>query len=164
MDPKKAAKQKREARKTVVSELYLQGYSYSQIAQAAKKRLGLAKTPSKSMIHDDVQQLLKDWREARITNVGGAVQLELERTDLACRELWGEWEKSKEEERGGLGDPRYIAEIRQQLTERRKLLGLYAPEKKEITGDLNFGSFLISTGQVTEGEGGEGDEWKEDEI
>lgn len=33
-----------------------------------------------------------------------------------------------------LGDPSYIAEIRQQLAERRKLLGLYAAEKREITG------------------------------
>jgi hypothetical protein len=33
-----------------------------------------------------------------------------------------------------LGDPSYIAEIRQQLAERRKLLGLYAPDKREITG------------------------------
>lgn len=34
----------------------------------------------------------------------------------------------------GLGNPQYIAEIRQQLVERRKILGLYAPEKREITG------------------------------
>ncbi|WP_138481581.1 hypothetical protein [Dyadobacter bucti] len=32
------------------------------------------------------------------------------------------------------GDPRYLSEIRFQLIERRKLLGLYAPEKKEVTG------------------------------
>lgn len=31
-----------------------------------------------------------------------------------------------------LGDPSYISEIRQQLIERRKLLGLYAPEQKEL--------------------------------
>ena len=32
----------------------------------------------------------------------------------------------------GLGDVSYIAEIRQQLVERRKLLGLYSAEKREI--------------------------------
>lgn len=32
----------------------------------------------------------------------------------------------------GLGNPAYIAEIRQQLAERRKLLGLYSAEKREI--------------------------------
>jgi hypothetical protein len=31
-----------------------------------------------------------------------------------------------------LGDVSYIAEIRAQLAERRKLLGLYAPEKKDV--------------------------------
>lgn len=36
----------------------------------------------------------------------------------------------------GLGNPSYIAEIRQQLVERRKLLGLYAPEKKEVNGEI----------------------------
>lgn len=32
------------------------------------------------------------------------------------------------------GDVSYITEIRQQLVERRKLLGLYQPEKQEVTG------------------------------
>jgi hypothetical protein len=32
------------------------------------------------------------------------------------------------------GDVSYITEIRQQLAERRKLLGLYAPDKREVTG------------------------------
>ena len=35
-----------------------------------------------------------------------------------------------------LGNPAYIAEIRQQLAERRKLLGLYAPEKRNITEEV----------------------------
>lgn len=52
----------------------------------------------------------------------------------------------------GLGDPRYIAEIRQQLMERRKLLGLYAPEKRDITGDMSFASFLVESGMLDEAE------------
>ena len=35
-----------------------------------------------------------------------------------------------------LGNPAYIAEIRQQLAERRKLLGLYAAEKRNITEEV----------------------------
>lgn len=46
----------------------------------------------------------------------------------------------------GLGDPRYIAEIRQQLAERRKLLGLYAPEEKNVTGTLTFSKLLMESG------------------
>lgn len=50
----------------------------------------------------------------------------------------------------GLGDPRYIAEIRQQLAERRKLLGLYAATKTELTG--KDGSPLIPAEKMTEEE------------
>ena len=42
------------------------------------------------------------------------------------------------------GDPRYISEVRAQLAERRKLLGLYAPEKKDLTSkgeSLNKGFY-----------------------
>lgn len=42
--------------------------------------------------------------------------------------------KQKQEQVLGQGNVAYIAEIRQQLAERRKLLGLYQPEKKEVTG------------------------------
>ncbi len=48
----------------------------------------------------------------------------------------------------GLGNPAYMAEIRQQLAERRKLLGLYAAAKTEITG--KDGSPLVSVQQMTE--------------
>lgn len=52
----------------------------------------------------------------------------------------------------GLGDPSYIAEIRKQLEERRKLLGLYAPEKKEVSGGLSFASLLVESGMIDEAE------------
>ena len=51
-----------------------------------------------------------------------------------------------------LGDPSYISEIRQQLAERRKLLGLYAPEKKDISGGVSFTSFLIESGMLDHAE------------
>nr|DAT92789.1 MAG TPA: hypothetical protein [Caudoviricetes sp.] len=51
-----------------------------------------------------------------------------------------------------LGDPSYISEIRQQLAERRKLLGLYAPEKKDLTGNVSFASYLIESGLIDEAE------------
>ena len=51
-----------------------------------------------------------------------------------------------------LGDPSYISEIRKQLEERRKLLGLYAPEKKELSGGLSFASLLVESGMIDEAE------------
>lgn len=46
-----------------------------------------------------------------------------------------------------LGDPSYISEIRQQLAERRRLLGLYAPSRTEHTG--KDGKDLIPTTEMT---------------
>ena len=48
------------------------------------------------------------------------------------------------------GDPRYLELIHKLLIERRKLLGLYSPEKKEITGDLSFANLLMQTGVIDE--------------
>lgn len=50
------------------------------------------------------------------------------------------------------GDPRYLEIIHKNLTERRKLLGLYSPEKKELSGDITFTNLLMQTGIVDEGE------------
>lgn len=52
----------------------------------------------------------------------------------------------------GLGNPAYISEIRQQLAERRKLLGLYAPEKRDVQGTMSFASFLMESGALDEAE------------
>lgn len=48
------------------------------------------------------------------------------------------------------GDPRYLDIIHKNLMERRKLLGLYSPEKKEVTGDLSFTNLLMETGMANE--------------
>ena len=50
------------------------------------------------------------------------------------------------------GDPRFLDMIHKLLVERRKLLGLYSPEKREITGDLSFASLLMTTGTVEDAE------------
>ena len=56
--------------------------------------------------------------------------------------------ENKTENVVGLGNPAYIAEIRQQLAERRKLLGLYAATKSEVTG--KDGTPLIPAQQMSE--------------
>ena len=150
------------------------------------KRLDL-KAYSLQTIHADVKTLLEEWRESRLNDIDDALQLELVRIDDTVKELWSQWEKSKEDyfrstntRRGapsknkdkkqgdssietysveeqrtnvvGLGNPAYISEIRQQLAERRKLLGLYAPEKKDISGGVSFSSFLIESGLIDDAE------------
>lgn len=166
----KRQNQIKTARLEIVSQLYKRGYSIRAIRAEVMCRLDLA-TYSTQTVHRDVQALLKEWRESRLENIDDALQLELSRIDDAERELWEQWEKSKEdytkkqrkrkgrpardaqEDNGGgegirtfsieeqsqdiigLGDPRYIAEIRQQQSERRKLLGLYKTQV-DVTGTL----------------------------
>lgn len=48
------------------------------------------------------------------------------------------------------GDPRYLEVVHKNLIERRKLLGLYSPEKREISGDLSFANLLMQTGVIDE--------------
>lgn len=185
----KAQQQRRNqfkaARLEIVAQLYKRGYSIRAIRAEVMRRLDLA-TYSTQTVHKDVQTLLKEWRESRLEDIDDALQLELTRIDETVRELWEQWEKSKEDytrtqrKRKGaparsnqdnngndsgirtfsveektqqvimLGNPAYIAEIRQQLAERRKLLGLYAPEKRDIQGGMSFSAFLMESGMIDE--------------
>lgn len=185
----KRRNQLKEARLEIVSQLYKRGYTVRTIRAEVMRRLDLA-TYSVSTVQSDIRSLLEEWRESRLDDMDDALQLELTRIDDTVRELWEQWEKSKEdytrtqrkrkgapvrnqdggnntggegnirtfsvEEKSqnvvGLGNPAYIAEIRQQLAERRKLLGLYAPEKKDIQGSMSFASFLMKSGMIDEAE------------
>lgn len=180
----KKRNQEKLARLEIVAKLYKRGYSCRQIREEVMTRLHL-QSYSLGTIQKDIKSLLEEWRENRIEDMDDALQLELERIDETCRELWEQWEKSKTDytktarkQKGSptrdnqtgqtsiktyqtertetevirLGDPSYIAEIRQQLSERRKLLGLYAPEKKDISGGMSFASFLIESGMLDEAE------------
>ena len=158
-------RQLKTARLDIIAELYKRGYSLRKITEEVKRRLNIPKL-AVSTTYNDVQTLLKEWRESRIENIDQALQLELERIDDTTAELWEQWDKSKEEAQkttttrsgrikgkgnagietdsvsesrtnvGGLGNPAYIAEIRQQLIERRKLLGLYAPEARQVKSEV----------------------------
>ena len=181
----KKRRQVREGRLPIVAQLYKRGYSVRAIREEVMRRLNLD-TYSLSVVHRDISVLLKEWRESRLDDMDDALQLELTRIDDTVRELWEQWEKSKEDytrtqrkrkgaparnasqsgDNGirtysveehtqdviGLGNPAYISEIRQQLAERRKLLGLYAPEKRDIQGGMSFSTFLVESGIIDEAE------------
>lgn len=170
------------ARLEIVSQLYLRQYTVRQIRDEVMKRLNL-QSYALGSVQNDIKTILEELQQQRLDNAEYALQLELERIDDTCRELWAMWEKSKEDylrtikkrkgvptfgdEGGktkttsietkeqnvvGLGNVAYISEIRQQLQERRKLLGLYAPEKKEVSGELSFANLLMESGMLDEAE------------
>lgn len=170
------------ARLEIVSQMFLRQYTVRQIRTEVMKRLNLS-TYSTATVQNDIKTVLEELQQQRLDNAEYALQLELERIDETCRELWAQWEKSKEDyvrtmkkrkgvpqfgdEGGkskttqietrestviGLGNVSYISEIRAQLQERRKLLGLYAPEKKEVSGELSFANLLMESGMLDEAE------------
>lgn len=180
----KRVRQIKEGRLSIVAQLYKRGYTLRAIREEVMRRLDLP-TYSVSTVHRDIKSLLKEWRESRLDDIDDTLQLELSRIDDTVKELWEQWEKSKEDytktqrkRKGapsqnnvqgnnnasegiktfsveehttnvvGLGDPAYISEIRQQLSERRKLLGLYAPEKRDIQGDISFSALLMESGMI----------------
>lgn len=59
--------------------------------------------------------------------------------------------RQNSEEVVSCGDPRYLEVINKLLIERRKLLGLYSPEKHQVDGELSFYNMLMETGQVENG-------------
>lgn len=151
-------KQVKIARLEIVAELYKRGYSLRKIRTEVMSRLDL-KSYSLQTVHKDIQSLLEEWRENRLKDTDALVQIELERIDEITRECWASWEKSKEDrvrtvsKRKGvnvkgntiiqsekteteiinIGDVSFLSEIGKQSIERRKLLGLYAPDKLDIT-------------------------------
>ena len=56
--------------------------------------------------------------------------------------------KQNSEEVVCYGDPRYLEVINRLLIERRKLLGLYSPEKMDVSGEFTFANMLMETGKV----------------
>lgn len=170
------------ARLEIVSQMFLRQHTVRQIRAEVMKRLNLS-TYSTATVQSDIKTVLEELQQQRLDNAEYALQLELERIDETCRELWAQWEKSKEDyirtmkkrkgvpqfgdEGGkskttqietrestviGLGNVAYISEIRAQLQERRKLLGLYAPEKKEVSGELSFANLLMESGMLDDAE------------
>ena len=113
-----------------------------------------------------------------LLSVDNQILLELAVIDTQIKELWEAWEFSKKgikhtksrktkstspademtfdvtetivDDDTTAGDPRYMQQITALGTERRKLLGLYAPEKKE---DKSTGNTAIQLNVVGQGAG-----------
>ena len=173
-------RQMQEARLPIVAELYKHGYTYREIREEVMARLGLSSYSSRTIAKDikrllaewreqrltDTDELVqkelaviddiikeawiawnksktdKTQRSAKQKGVPGeegngtdvvTLQMEQATKELIC-----------------YGDPRYLDVIDKQAKERRKLLGLYAPEKKEFSGDFSFEKLLMETGTEDE--------------
>lgn len=106
-------------------------------------------------IDDTVRELWEQWEKSKTdyskteSKQKGSPSRDKDTGQTTIRTFQTE---RKETEVVSLGNPAYISEIRQQLAERRKLLGLYAPEKKDVQGGISFTSFLMESGALDDAE------------
>jgi hypothetical protein len=118
-----------------VTQLYLQGLSQYAIAD-------IIGTVTRSQIARDIQEIQKRWREAGLINFNEAVNRELARVDRLEATHWRAWEKSFAGD--GEGNPAFLAGALRCSEHRSRILGLFAPERKEFSGP-NAGPFHLMT-------------------
>jgi hypothetical protein len=82
-----------EMRMQIVAPLWRKNWSELEIRDEVMKRLNL-KTLSSRTIHEDIQRLCKELREARMEDTEAVVSAELHRIDLVIRNAWDAWEAS----------------------------------------------------------------------
>ena len=149
-----------------VSDLLAKGFNNQQIIMAVKDRYDLDWNMRKVNLVKDL--LHKLWRCETAHAMNDQVARELATIDTQIRETWEAWEFSKRgikhtktrtensdsecdenqykiteivnEETTTSGDVKYLQHLNELGKERRKLLGLYAPEKKTPGAGTNNGT------------------------
>lgn len=138
-----------QARRREVSLLYLQGKSQLEIAG----KLNI----TQQQVSHDLKKLREVWQHEMASNIDEAKARELAKIDNLEREYWTAWEKSKkdyeqkivkasgsakkankvertEKEMIVMGDPRFLQGVQWCIERRCKIIGIDAPERKELTG------------------------------
>lgn len=143
----------------LIADLYLQGKTQAAIAD----EVGI----TQQQVSYDLKSIQQRWRTDTAINLDEAKQRELARIDTLERTYWTAWERSLDEKtktrterRLGeetskasieketlLGVPAYLTGVQWCISERCKLLGLYAPTKQEHTG--KDGGPIATESQVT---------------
>lgn len=174
-------KQAKLARLEIVSRLLLRQHSVRQIRDEVMKRLDLETYSTSTVQKDieTCLQEFKEERLKNTEDAVNLEIRQIDETCRVLWEEWERSKtdavKTKKRQRGApkfgngeggtnileiqnsketqerLGNVAYIAEIRAQQQEKRKLLGLYKPEKQEISGEMSFASLLMQTGISNKG-------------
>lgn len=162
----------------IISELYKRGYSYRDIRDEVMARLDLPSYSLRTVSKDVNKLLeeWRETRIDN-TDLALQLELErldsiVKEAWAAWEKSKTDYERKKAKQQGipgssdgeneiitvkleqqkeeviCYGDPRYLDIIHKALIERRKLLGLYAPEKKDISGGMSFSALLMETGLV----------------
>lgn len=168
LNPQKKAQAMRLARLQIASKLYLRGHSFRAIREEVMRRLDLktysldtVKKDIDILLKEWREERIDDMDasislelariDAIIVELWAQWEKSKQDTEKTATKKKGAAKRNDgitgietqaiEETRAsvlGLGNVAYISEIRAQLTERRKLLGLYSPEKRAITEEVTI--------------------------
>lgn len=168
LNPNKKAQAMRLARLQIASKLYLRGHSFRAIREEVMRRLDLnaysldtVKKDIDLLLKEWREERIDDMDasislelariDAIIVELWAQWEKSKQDTEKTATKKKGAAKRNDgitgietqaiEETRAsvlGLGNVAYISEIRAQLTERRKLLGLYSPEKRAITEEVTI--------------------------
>ena len=139
-------------RRQQVAELYLQGLAQSTIAE----QLAVAQ----ATVSADLEHIRKLWQESAIRDFAEVRSREMQKLDLIEREAWAAWQRSQKPAQSAVvtgsapgpgqqsrktmknqyGDPRFLQQVNQCISQRRGLLGLDvlpAPVTPQETFDAN---------------------------
>jgi hypothetical protein len=143
----------RERDRERVAELYLGGHTYREIAEILSSERDY--TLVHSTVLRDMKVVEEQWRERATKHLSDWKAQELARIDKVERAAWEAWERSIgqhevcTEKSGGqygperqvkteelAGDPRYLDKVAWCVSERCKILGLYAPAQTMLAADV----------------------------
>ncbi len=140
-----------EDRRREAARLYREGHTQAAIAD----RLGV----HQGTVSKDLEAVRAEWAAAAAADVGVVKARELAKLDAMEAELWEAWRRSvgehvkqtrtttpgpgdtvrvevSEVREELAGDPRYLAQIRDCVERRCKILGLDAPKELRTSGDV----------------------------
>jgi hypothetical protein len=146
-----------ERRREAVADLYVQGWTQTQIANQL--------AVSQSCVSLDIKAIQKHWRESSIRDFDVLRERELKKLDRLEVEAWTAWQRSQKPAQEATistdgnsqrtvkkvaeqtGDPRFLEQISKCIASRRALLGLDAPQKIAPTspdGRLPYHAHVMS--------------------
>jgi hypothetical protein len=152
---KHRSKSEKHRDRLLISDYYLKGYSQMEI--------GVKTNLSQSTVSKDIKILIRYWTRAQYRNIDCLQEQELARINKLEIEYWEAWERSKkifistsvkrhsvtsnnldkntpaetttkQEDRNG--DPRYLVGVQWCIDKRAAILGLNAPIKSELSGNV----------------------------
>lgn len=139
-----------------IMRLFLRGWN--------QKAIALELNVSEATVSRDMREVREALKKSRLNDLKAMEARELAKIDELEREAWAAWEASKGEHKTQVktaqegkgaraqiktqtrtGDPRYLETVKWCISERAKLLGLYQPEKHDVTsgGEKLSGGYIL---------------------